>query len=159
MNEAISFVMFLSLLLLLLLVFIAYRIVRDTPLKTELQRLRNVENEAQALTLRLESKSLELDNLKIQQARLEADISNEQRSAAEKIALMQDSELRLKIEFENLSARIFEERGRALGRENRERMDDILQPLREQLDSFRKRVDEVHNKDTALSSRFASCRS
>jgi DNA recombination protein RmuC len=152
MTEAISFFLFIPLFLLLL--FVAYRIVHDAPLKAELQRLRGVENEANAVAMQLESKSRELENLKILQARLEADIEHERRSSLEKISLMQESEARLKIEFENLSNRIFEERGRALGMENRERMDGILQPLRQQLDSFRKRVDEVHNRDTEQSARL-----
>ncbi len=104
--------------------------------------------------MRLNSKSRELENLRIRQARLEADLANEQRSAAEKTAMMQESESRLKIEFENLSNRIFEEKGRVIGLENRERMDAILQPLREQIDTFRKRVDEVHSIDTELSGRL-----
>lgn len=152
MTTAISVLLFLP--LFLLLAFVAYRIVRDAPLKIELQRLQGIEDEARSSTLRLESKSLELKNLRIQFTRLEADMANEQRSSSEKIALMQESETRLKIEFENLSNRIFEERGRALGLENRERMDALLQPLREQLDSFRNRVDEVHSRDTEQSTRL-----
>ena len=149
MIEVLSFSILLA--LFVLLVFVAYRMVRDAPLKAELHRLQRVEEEAHTLTIRLESKSQELEELKIRQARLEADISNEQRNAAEKTALMQESELRLKNEFENLSNRIFEERGRALGQENRERMDSLLQPLREQLEAYRKRIEEVHDTDTALS--------
>ena len=152
MTAAFSFLLFIP--LFSLLAFISYRIVRDAPLNAELQRLRVVEDEARAVNMRLESKSVELENLKIRHARLEADIENEQRSSSEKITLMQESESRLKIEFENLSNRIFEERGRALGLENRERIDGILQPLREQIDSFRKRVDEVHNRDTEQSTRL-----
>ena len=149
MMEVLSFSILLA--LLALLGFVAYRIVHDTPLKAELHRLRGVEEEARAVAMRLESKSLELESLKIRQARLEADISNEQRSAAEKTVLMQESESRLKIEFENLSNRIFEDRGKALGQENRERMEALLSPLREQLDAYRKRIEEVHDTDTALS--------
>ncbi|MEI6639888.1 MAG: DNA recombination protein RmuC, partial [Chlorobium sp.] len=149
MIEVLSFSILLA--LFVLLAFVAYRLVRDAPLKAELQRLQRVEEEAHTLSIRLESKSQELEELKIRQARLEADISNEQRNAAEKTALMQESELRLKGEFENLSNRIFEERGRALGQENRERMDSLLQPLREQLEAYRKRIEEGHDTDTALS--------
>lgn len=149
MIEVLSFSILLA--LFVLLAFVAYRMVREAPLKAELQRLQRVEEEAHSLSIRLESKSQELEELKIRQARLEADISNEQRNAAEKTALMQESESRLKKEFENLSNRIFEERGRALGQENRERMDSLLQPLREQLEAYRKRIEEVHDTDTALS--------
>ncbi|MEI6847593.1 MAG: DNA recombination protein RmuC [Chlorobiaceae bacterium] len=140
--------------LFVLLAFVAYRIMRDAPLKAEMLRLRGIEEEAKCISMRLESKSVELENLKIRFVRLESDFDNERRSATEKVALMQQSELRLKTEFENLSNRIFDERGRALGQENREQIDTLLQPLRQQLDAFRKRVDEVHTADTDLSGRL-----
>ncbi len=152
MSDILSFSILLA--LLALLAFVAYRIVRDAPLKSELQRLKAIEEEGRMATQRLESKSLELETLKIEYARLESDFKNEQRSTEEKTRLMQESEARLKIEFENLSHRILEERGRAMGVENRERMDGLLQPLRQQLDAFRKRVDEVHTSDTELSVRL-----
>jgi len=142
------------LLLFALLSFVAYRMVRDAPGKAELLRLQSIEEEARLAAMRLESKTMELENLKIRQARLEADLENEQRSVAEKTALMLESESRLKIEFENLSNRIFEERGRAISIENRERMEGLLQPLRQQIETFRKRVDEVHTIDTELSGRL-----
>ena len=139
------------LVVLALLVFIAYRLLRDAPQQAELQRLRGVEEEKQTLARRLDASALELEALKIRHARLEAEVSNEQRSAAEKITLMQESETRLQQQFELLSNRIFEERGRALGEENRDRMDAMLQPLREQLEAYRKRLEEVHHTDTLLS--------
>jgi len=152
MIDAISFSILLA--LLVLLAFVAYRVVHDAPLKAELQRLLTIEEEARAAKMNLESRSLELEALKIRQARLEGDLENEQRNAAEKTRIMQESELRLQTEFENLSNRIFEERGRAISLENRDRMDSLLQPLREQLDAFRKRVEDVHKNDTELSVRL-----
>jgi len=142
------------LLLLLLLIFVAYRIVRDTPLKAEMQRLHAVEEDARRLSPEFAAKAAELEELKIRFARLESDLEHERRSAAEKAALMMESEGRLKSEFENLSNRIFEERGRAFGQESRERLETLLLPLRQQLDAFRKRVDEVHSSDTELSGRL-----
>ncbi len=139
------------LVVLALLVFVAYRMLRDAPQQAELQRLRGVEQEKQTLINRLETTVQELDALKIRHARLEADVRNEERRAAEKIALMQESETRLQQQFELLSNRIFEERGRAFGEENRSRMDAMLQPLREQLEAYRKRLEEVHHTDTLLS--------
>jgi len=43
------------------------------------------------VAVRFQSKSQELENLKIRQARLEADLANEQRSVSEKTAMMQES--------------------------------------------------------------------
>jgi DNA recombination protein RmuC len=106
------------------------------------------------LALVLGKKSVELEKLRVERARLETVLESERAAAGEKIALLQDAEVRLKREFENLAHRIFEDRGRVLTEQNRERLADLLQPFKEQLASFRNRVDEVHRDDTARSARL-----
>lgn len=137
-----------------LLFFIVFRILRDAPLKEELHQLRVVERELRSQVDELKAKTGELDILKVIRARLESDLDHERSNALEKIALLQQSELRLKTEFEHLAGRILEERGSSLGEENRVRMASLLQPLKEQLDAFRTRVDEVHRNDTEISARL-----
>lgn len=139
----------LLLLLVLLLVFILFRQFGDAPRKAELMRLQGAEAERDRALARLEAAGGELEKLRVEHARLEADLQHERLSAAEKIALLQNSEVRLQKEFENLAGRIVEERGRVLGEENRQRMDTLLQPFREQLDGFRRRVDELHETNIA----------
>ena len=70
------------------------------------------------------------------------------------VRLLQTAEVRLKAEFENLANRIFEDKGRALAAQNGERISGLLQPLREQIEGFRKRVDEVHKDGTEQSARL-----
>jgi DNA recombination protein RmuC len=107
-----------------------------------------------SLTAGLRKKAGELEDSRLEQARLETVLDNEKAAAGEKIALLQDAEVRLKREFENLAHRIFEDRGRVLTEQNRERLSDLLLPFREQLASFRIRVDEVHRDDTDRSARL-----
>lgn len=142
-------ILLLLLLVLLLLVFILFRQFGDAPRKAELMRLQGAEAERDRALSRLEAAGGELEKLRVEYARLEADLQHERRSAAEKIVLLQDSEARLQKEFERLAGRIVEERGRVLGEENRQRMDTLLQPFREQLDGFRRRVDELHESNIA----------
>jgi len=147
-------ILVLLLLVLLLLAYMVFRQIGDAPRKAELVRLQHAEREKERLQARFDAVALEFDTLKLSHARLEADLQHERRSAAEKISLLEDSESRLHREFETLSTRILEERGRALGEENREKMESLLQPFRTQLDGFRQRVDEVHRNDVELSSRL-----
>jgi len=98
-----------------------------------------------------EKKTSEITQLKIEKAKLESDLINEHKSYEEKLKILQDSEVRLKMEFENLANKIIEEKGRAISSENREKLTSILEPLKNQLDSFRKRVDDVHTEDTKQS--------
>ncbi len=106
------------------------------------------------LALVLGKKSGELEKLRVEKARLEADLENQKRSADEKIELLEGAESRMKTEFENLAHRIFEERGRALDERSRERLSSLLNPFKEQLDSFRNRVDRIHQVENERTGRL-----
>src|SRR3989442_2015766 len=147
-------ILVLLVLALLVLSFIAYRIMKDAPNNMELARLQATEKDQQRRIEELQKKASEVEALLSDKARLEADLKNERNATTEKLQLLQDSETRLKTEFENLANRIFEEKGQSLTEQNRERIAGLLTPFKEQLESFRQRVDEVHRVDTEQSTRL-----
>jgi len=109
------------------------------------------------IAVRLHSGTRDRDErirLEVENATLKADLEHERQTAAGKLQLLQDAETRLKTEFENLANRIFEDKGRAFSEQSRERIGGLLQPLKEQIDAFRKRVDEVQQQDTVQSTRL-----
>ncbi|MGL9733381.1 MAG: DNA recombination protein RmuC [Symbiopectobacterium sp.] len=63
-------------------------------------------------------------------------------AAEEKQRLLINSEQRLTTQFENLANRIFEHSGRRVDEQNQQSLDKLLTPLREQLDGFRRQVQE-----------------
>ncbi|MBK5015586.1 DNA recombination protein RmuC [Pantoea sp. S62] len=63
-------------------------------------------------------------------------------AAEEKQRLLTNSEQRLSAQFENLANRIFENSGRRVDEQNRQSLDGLIGPLREQLDGFRRQVHE-----------------
>jgi DNA recombination protein RmuC len=79
----------------------------------------------------------------------------EQRHADEKLRLLEGSEERLKVEFENLANRIFEEKGKVISEQNQQKLTSTLLPFREQLEAFRTRVEEVHKTDTEQTLRLS----
>ena len=54
----------------------------------------------------------------------------------------------MKIEFENLAGTILEEKSKRFSQQNIISLNDLLNPMREQLGDFRKRVDQIHNEDS-----------
>lgn len=68
--------------------------------------------------------------------------------ATERIELLTEARDRLKVEFRSLADRIFEEKSERFVRENRERVDEVLSPIREQLREFRTRVDTVYDRES-----------
>lgn len=130
------------------LVFLALRIVRDSPERNELIRLRVREETSQDLSQQLEAKSAALEALQIENATLKNTLDSERRSSNEKLEMLKDAETHLKATFENLANRIFDDKGKAFSEQSRERITGLLQPFKEQLEAFRQRVDEVHTSDT-----------
>lgn len=96
----------------------------------------------------------DLARLREANVRLETELDHERRSGADKLRLLQDAETRLKTEFENIAGRIVEDKGRLLTDQNRARLADLLQPFKEQMESFRKRVDEVHANELKQTERL-----
>jgi DNA recombination protein RmuC len=135
-------------LALILLIFIALRVAKDSPDRTELVRLRTREQDFLEAGEQIKQKAEVIEQLRTANATLEADLKNERIATTEKINLLRESEARLKTEFENLANKIFEDKGKVMTDQNSERMSELLQPFKEQLESFRQRVDEVHTKDT-----------
>lgn len=61
---------------------------------------------------------------------------------------LQDSRQQLAQEFENIANKIFEEKGKSFTQSSQAGIDSLLKPFREQIETFQKRVNEVH--DAAL---------
>lgn len=93
-------------------------------------------------SLREINTSLEAD-LREVATRLEAT----QHHAEDKIRQMINSEQRLSEQFENLANRIFEHSNRRVDEQNRQSLNSLLTPLREQLDGFRRQVQDSFGQE------------
>ncbi|WP_323840272.1 DNA recombination protein RmuC [Photorhabdus africana] len=68
-------------------------------------------------------------------------------AAEEKQRLLINSELRLNAQFENLANRIFEQTGRRTDEQNRQSLNTLLAPFREQLDGLHRQVQESFGQE------------
>ena len=93
---------------------------------------------------RLQDSESRLQQLASDKARLEERLAGHE----EKLTFAEKSREQLKQEFENLSARIFEQRGKQLQEQQQQGLDGMLKPFREQLADFRRRVDQIHSDET-----------
>ncbi|MEE4114076.1 MAG: DNA recombination protein RmuC [Desulfobacteraceae bacterium] len=117
---------------------LAQSVTRIPVLEESLERSRRVQEQLNLANLSLEKKLSELST------RLDA----ERRQAEEKIALLNDARERLTVEFKVLAERILEEKGKAFADRNKTQMDGLIGPLREQLGDFKKRVEDVYDKES-----------
>jgi len=71
-----------------------------------------------------------------------------ERVNAEKLQLLNDARQQLAREFEMLASKIFDEKQERFTKQSKENIEGTLNPLREQLTEFRKRVDDVYDRET-----------
>jgi DNA recombination protein RmuC len=129
-------------------VFLIVLLIKKPGTAGEVAALTTLSDQKDRQIEELRERAGKVDDLQTENARLGAELENEKKNTREKIALLQDAEARLKLEFENLANRIFEEKGRSFTEKSGEKLGSLLSPFREQIESFRKRVDEVHKSDT-----------
>lgn len=111
-------------------------------------RIRQLEAEKAEQQRRAESLGEELANARVQLREYEVNLASERRASSEKLALLERNRAALKQEFENLANRIFEQKSERFSQQTRTSLDTLLNPFRDQLQDFRKRVEDVYTSET-----------
>ncbi|MHC8440673.1 MAG: DNA recombination protein RmuC [Candidatus Eutrophobiaceae bacterium] len=101
-------------------------------------------------TLLAESRVLQEEKtaLDITLAKLNAHMIEERKGMQEKLRLLEQAECKMSSAFENLANRILEESSKKFTEQNQSNIAKTLNPLREQLGDFRKRIDDVYDKES-----------
>ncbi|XAW89490.1 DNA recombination protein RmuC [Vibrio sp. CDRSL-10 TSBA] len=96
----------------------------------------------------------ELGRLREEKAQLEVQLHEQQarhqqqlESSQEKLQLLERAEERLKQQFEQLANQVFEAKTAKVDQQNRQSLDGLLSPLREQLDGFKRQVNDSFNQE------------
>ena len=111
-------------------------------------RLQRVEADNLKKEEQLAELQQQLSQYKAQIAELSTVLDEERKQAVEKIALLNEAREQLKNEFQNLAQQIFEEKSNKFVDQNRAAVDQLIRPLREQIGDFKKRVEDVYDKET-----------
>jgi DNA recombination protein RmuC len=96
----------------------------------------------------LEKAKLENSGLLTKLSELRTRLEDERKNAEEKLTLLQEAREQLKMEFQNVANKIFEDKSRKFTDQNRENMEGVLKPMREQLLDFKKKVEDVYDKES-----------
>lgn len=89
----------------------------------------------------------QLTTAKTRNAELQTRIAEQEKSGQEKLQLLREAEHQLKIQFENLAGKIFEDRSKQFAEQNKTNIDHLISPLREQLVEFKQRVETVYDNE------------
>ena len=90
----------------------------------------------------------ELAAVEAEQGRLREQLLQEGRAAEDKLEMLQGARKQLSEEFNNLANRIFEEKSRRMQQTSKDTLAATLDPLKTQLREFRKKVEDVYDKET-----------
>ncbi|MFT7556594.1 MAG: DNA recombination protein RmuC, partial [Planctomycetota bacterium] len=130
-------VLLLAGLLLLALIFIGrqrYHSMQE--LKAKLIKAGQTE-----LTLRDSLQNAERDS-----HTLTMELDKERALAAQKLEQFEQNRKQLKIEFENLAGKILDDKARSFDKTNKDSIESMLKPFREQVEGFQKRINDVHSE-------------
>ena len=91
--------------------------------------------------------NIELSEAKVEISRLQTQQQEQQSNLQNRIQDMQENEQRLKVEFKNLASEILDNNSKKFKEQNSENLGLILNPMKQQLESFKKKVEDVYDKD------------
>lgn len=120
----------------------------DSELTAKQDRLAQLASESNQYQQRAETLSEELGQLKVELREQQVTLDKERRSASEKLELLEKNRDALKQEFENLANRIFDQKSERFSQQSKTSLDSLLNPFRDQLQDFRKRVEDVYTTET-----------
>lgn len=112
------------------------------------QRIEQLERERSEQHLKFDALSQQLHDARVALREYEVTLEEERRATTEKLELLERNRDALKQEFENLANKIFDQKSERFTQQTRTSLDTLLNPFRDQLQDFRKRVDDVYTSET-----------
>ncbi len=100
-------------------------------------------------------KDEQLALLQQESTELKTRLEQERKHFAEQLTLLQTAKADLAKEFENLANKIFENKQQQFSLNSKSLLDSTLDPLKLQLSEFRKKVEDVYEKENAERNRLA----
>ncbi|VXC02332.1 DNA recombination protein RmuC homolog [Pseudomonas sp. 8BK] len=113
-----------------------------------LQQERQIAREAaQAWASQREQQESEIRRLDAQRAALSAELKEQQDSHQQRLSDLQGSRDELRAQFAELAGKIFDEREQRFAEASQQQLGQLLDPLKERIQSFEKRVEESYQQE------------
>lgn len=79
---------------------------------------------------------------------LQARLQSTQREMEDRLKLLQDARDQMKLEFQSIAQKLFDEKSEKFSQQSKSNLGEILNPLREQLGEFKKKIEDVYDKES-----------
>ncbi len=87
-----------------------------------------------------------LHKAELDQQALQAELTREKELGTQKLSQLEEQKRMLKIEFENLANKILDDKTQSFNKTNRESIEALLKPFREQVTGFQQRINTIHSE-------------
>lgn len=128
--------------------------IKNTKLETKVASLEQqllhsneMQEEIKSLKQIISTENNEKTQLKTHIAEIETLNKQQQKSAAEKQALIHETKEELKVQFKSLANDIFDEKDKKFSAQSKQKLDAIIDPFSKQLNEFKKKVDDVYHNE------------
>jgi len=111
--------------------------------------LREAASERETLRAELQSRTSLESTLSAEIAKLEEQLRSERANAKEKLKLLTEARVELTHQFEALAGKILDEKSTKFTEQNKTNLDQLLNPLRIQINDFRGKVEEAQKDSNA----------
>ncbi|MCG9696537.1 DNA recombination protein RmuC [Shewanella sp. Isolate11] len=122
--------------------------------QAQAQRASELEEQLQQSQRKQMETQLALSKSNAMQQTLTVKFETEQQALEDKLAHLNAAETRLNQQFENLANKIFETKTQNLQQQNQQQLANVLSPFKQQLEGFRKQVQESYTVEQAERSAF-----
>ncbi len=140
-----SFDIILALLVLSFVFILFFLLLKVTSQKREVKNLLFSLRQSKSKTQELQDK---LQQQSVREAKLITLLKNERKHTADKLRLLEQARAELKLQFEHLAGRIFEEKSSKFSELNKEKLDTILQPFNKELLTLRQEMNNIYQGDS-----------
>ena len=90
----------------------------------------------------------ELSTARSRISELETLLEGLRRESSEKLALLEKNREQMKLEFKELADRILKSNSETFSSQNSQKLSEMITPIREQFDAFKKQINDVYIKET-----------
>ena len=104
----------------------------------------NLKREATEAAAQLEKLRTEHSDMRAELAESKANLASEREQAQQKIALINEAKEQLSNQFKTLANEILEDKSKRFTEQNQVNLDQLLNPLKQQLTDFKSKVEEVY---------------
>lgn len=114
----------------------------------QLDHMGSLKDELFKAVKKLQLRDEELMNLRTLNSTLSTKLEEQEKSHEEKLHIYQQNEENLKKEFKNLANEILDLNSKKISEQNKQNLDLILNPMKQQISEFKKKVEDVYDKES-----------